>query len=276
MQLLDRSVGVWLFGVHQNTDRDYQHRLRIHLLRLHAQREVIKEVLRAIHSERIAIVRTTTADSEDHPSNRLQRFLHDTIRRMERKIHSGLPQSELLQAAEEIQDSVTEGERTAILQRIQPLRRVVLSAVERFTEDKASVDTVIVVEAGGKYEMTKNEQNVSINGTVQGGVQVNQLVAQSITNALNRVQQSEAPDDLKARLTELNALVAQLVKKAQPEVQEKAAKNLETLTKEATSKAPDRAWYELSASGLLDAAKTVAEMAAPITTAVKAVLALLA
>ena len=66
------------------------------------------------------------------------------------------------------------------------------------------------------------------------------------------------------------------MKKAPADVQEKAAKNLEKLTKEATSPKPDRQWYEVSAEGLLDAAKAVAGMAAPITSAVKAVLSLLA
>src|SRR5207249_4695140 len=128
---------------------------------------------------------------------------------------------------------------------------------------------------GGTFNMTDNTQNVNVNAPVQGNVQVNQLVAETITNALNIIQRSEAPDEMKARLTELNKLVEQLVQKVPADVQEKAAKNLDVLTKEATSKKPDRAWYELSATGLLEAAKTVAELAAPITTAVKAVLALL-
>lgn len=275
MQLLRRSVGVWLFGTHRGTNRDYGHRLPIHLLRLHAQREVVKEVLRAIRTDRIGIVRTTPDDAVEHPSNRLQKFLRDTIQRMERREYSGLPQSELLQAAEEIQDSMTEGERTAILERIRPLRRVVLSAVERFTVEKGSVETMIVVEPGGKYQMTKNVQNVNVSGTVYGDVQVDQLVARTITNALNRVRESDAPDDLKARLTELNKLVEELVKKAPAEAQAKAAKNLDALTTEATSNKPDRAWYEVSASGLIEAAKSVTELATPIATAVKAVLALL-
>lgn len=273
MRLLDRPVGVWLFGTRKSTTRDYRHRLRIHLLRLHAQREVVKEVLRAIHTDRLRVVRTTPEDSPAHPSNRLQKFLRDTIERMERKTYSGLPQSELLKAAEEIQDSMTEGERTAILERIRPLRKVVLSAVERFTEEKGSFATLVVVEPGG--HMTHNEQNVRVSGPVTGDIQVGQLVADQITNAMNRVQESDVPDELKTRLAELNTLVEQLVKKAPPEVQAKAAKNLEALTKEATSKTPDREWYSVSANGLIEAAKAVGELAAPVAGAVKAVLALL-
>jgi hypothetical protein len=275
MNLLADPVAVWLLGSLSSANRDYRRRLRIHLLRLHAQGEVVKEVLRAIHTERLTVVRTKPDDPVEHPSNRLQQFLHDTITRMEQKEYSGLPQSDLLRAAEEIQDSMTEGERTAILARLQPLRKAVFSAVERFTDDKGSVETMIVVEAGGTFQMTKNEQHVNISGTVTGNVQVDQVVGQTISNALNRIQTSEATDDLKARLTTVQDLIAQLVKQAPPEVQQKAAKNLDILTKEATAKTPDRAWYEVSANGLIEAGKTVAELAGPISTAVKAVLALL-
>jgi hypothetical protein len=276
LELGGRPIGVWHLGVQASADPNYRRRLRIHLLRLHAQREVVKEVLRAIHTGRLAVVRTKPEDLPEHPSNRLQSFLHETIRQMEQKAYSGLPQSELLRAAEEIQDSMTEGERTAILERLRPLRKAVFSAVERFTDDRGSARTIVVVNEGGEFHMVENQQNVNVTGSVGGNVQVNQLVADQISNALNTIQQSTASDDLKAKLTQLHALVDQLAKKAPPDAQSKAAKNLEALTKEATSAKPDPAWYQVSADGLIEAAKTVAEMTGPITTAVKAVLALLA
>lgn len=268
-----RPAAVWLYGGRKDTDRDFHHRLRIHILRLHAQREVVKEVLRAIQSERIDIVKTNPQDSPKHPSNRLQKFLADTIDRMDRKEYSGLPQSELLQAIEEVQDTVEEGERTAILQLISPLRRYVLTAVERFTDVSGSVERVLIInQSGGNVQVGDNNQNLSVVGSNNV---INQVVAQHMENAFNTVNQASVPDELKKRLTELNQLVDQFVKKAPPEAQEKAAMNLEMLTKQATAKKPDRAWYDVSASGLIEAAKFVAELAAPITTAVKAVGALL-
>jgi hypothetical protein len=275
MSMFGRSVGVWLFGFRSATNAQDTQRLKIHIRRLHAQREVVKEVLRAIHTERISITRTTKEDGPEVPSNRLQRFLSETISRMERQEYSGMPQSELLQAAEEIQDSVTEGELTAIRLRLQPLRRSVLTAVEKFSKDRGSVETMIVVEEGGQFVMSQNQQNVNVSGTGNTLGDVTQIVGSTITNSLNRVKQSDAPDDLKAKLLDLGKLVEQLVAKAPPEAQEQAAKSLDVLTKEATSKKPDRRWYEVSGEGLIEAAKTVADMAAPITTAVKAVLALL-
>ncbi|WP_347889123.1 hypothetical protein ABHF54_13885 (plasmid) [Nitrosomonas europaea] len=45
---------------------------------------------------------------------------------------------------------------------------------------------------------------------------------------------------------------------------------------EAVKKEPRKEWLDVSAKGLMEAAKAVAELAAPITIAVKAVLAILA
>jgi hypothetical protein len=80
---------------------------------------------------------------------------------------------------------------------------------------------------------------------------------------------------MKEALKELTAKVAELAKQLPPDKAEPVSKDLLALTSEAVSKEPRKAWYELSANGLLEAAKTVAEMTGPVTTAVKAVLALL-
>lgn len=82
-------------------------------------------------------------------------------------------------------------------------------------------------------------------------------------------------EDRKNGLKELTVQVTELAKRMPPEQAEQVARDLESLTKEATSKATAQEVVRVSADGLIEAAKTVAEMAAPVTTAVKAVLALL-
>ena len=276
MRFYGRSIGVWLLGrsgPHDTVDEDYR-RFRIHLLRLHAQREVVTEVLRQVQTQTLTIERTTPQDDPEHPSNRLQRFVVNNIEQMERQTYNGVPQSALLRAAEHIQDSVTPGESAGILQGLRPLRRSVSSAAERFMEVKESAGTVVIVGQGGTYQMTQNTQNFS--GTFYGDVNANQVVADNIQNSLNRVEAAEVSDELKARLQDVNKLVQDLVKRLPPDEQEKASRNLDELTKQATAKKPDRRWYEVSAEGLIEAAKAVADFAKPVATAVQAVLALLA
>jgi hypothetical protein len=72
-----------------------------------------------------------------------------------------------------------------------------------------------------------------------------------------------------------NEAVAEMIKVLSPAQQEQVASDLKILTNEATSEAPRRKWYELSAQGLLEAAKAVGETALPVITAVNTVVGLL-
>ena len=112
-------------------------------------------------------------------------------------------------------------------------------------------------------------QNVSVGN-------INQVAADRISNAFNTVAQSSAPQDLKAELEKLNQAVAEMVKLLPEEKQREVAQDLKTLTDEATSSSPRKKWYELSAEGLIEAAKAVGEAATPVITAAKTVLTLLA
>lgn len=111
-------------------------------------------------------------------------------------------------------------------------------------------------------------QNVSVGN-------INQVAANTITNAFNTVAQSSAPQELKVELEKLNQAVTEMVKALPDEKQREVAQDLKTFTDEATSQSPRRKWYELSAEGLVEAAKAVGEVAIPVVTATKAVLSLL-
>lgn len=117
-------------------------------------------------------------------------------------------------------------------------------------------------------------QSISISNSTVGDV--NQVAADTINNSFNKIAKSDAPDELKEHLEKLNAAVKEMIQRL-PEMQQKqAAQDVQTLTDEALSEKPRRKWYELSAEGLIEAAKTVGEIATPVITAAKAVLAFLA
>ena len=120
-----------------------------------------------------------------------------------------------------------------------------------------------------------SNQNVNIIGSTIHG-DVNTVAAETVQNSFNRVEGSAAGDELKTALKELHGAVGEMLKQLPPEKQQETARDLETLAQEAVSPTPRRKWYELSAEGLLEAAKTVGEMAGPVVTAVKAVIGLLA
>lgn len=119
-------------------------------------------------------------------------------------------------------------------------------------------------------------KNQSLNITNSTVGDVNQVAADTINNSFNKIAKSDAPDELKQHLQKLNEAVKEMIQRLPETQQKQAAQDLQTLTDEALSKEPRRKWYELSAEGLIEAAKTVGEIAGPVITAAQAVLAFLA
>ncbi len=106
----------------------------------------------------------------------------------------------------------------------------------------------------------KNQLNIS------GGTFTNAPVAikNELQNSYNTIEQAGDPG-LKANLEQLHALVAQLMEKLDRPKALEVKENLEVLAKEVTKPEPRKKWYELSKDGLIEAAKTVKELAGPIT-----------
>jgi len=105
-----------------------------------------------------------------------------------------------------------------------------------------------------------------------GGDNYGQVVFENTGTLINNVQNQP----LKEALADLNGLARQLAQKTpDPGDRENVVNNTEAFAKAAAAAKPDRTMLQITGKGLIEAAKTVAEMAAPITTAVTAVLGLL-
>lgn len=119
----------------------------------------------------------------------------------------------------------------------------------------------------------KNDNSVSIgNGTTVHG---DMITASAIKNSFNTVAQSAAEPALKAELERLCQQVEQMLTQLPEEKKQEAVQDLDSFVKEATKDTPRRKWYELSAEGLIEAAKACAGMTAPVTATVKGILELL-
>jgi len=123
----------------------------------------------------------------------------------------------------------------------------------------------------------KKEGDLSVTA---GGDIINSQIAgeirDSFNNSFNKIRDSAVPGDVKQALEDLHARVQELTAKLEDENKEQVARDLDNFVEEATSKNPRKGFLEATGEGLIEAAKTVAEMAPSITTAVKAVIALLA
>jgi hypothetical protein len=272
-----RSVAVWLLGYNPAAaDRDLLRGLRLQLFRFHAELEAIKQVFRLVVEEKIAPAGGSRA------SERLQEYLLKSTGLLAKDMRGGVPQSALLDVVQQLQDVVNEGERATLLDALSDIRPSVRRNVERFTEPRSmglptyeihgrEVNIIYTTHVEGDM----STQNVSITGsTIHGNV--NTVAAEVIRDSFNHVEGSAAGDEMKTALRDLHAAVGEMLKTLPPEKQKETARDLAALAQEAVSPTPRRKWYELSAEGLLEAARTVGEMAAPVVTAVKAVVGLLA
>lgn len=118
-----------------------------------------------------------------------------------------------------------------------------------------------------------NEHRVSVgNGnSIQGDF----IVGTTIQDSFNQIQQSPAGQELKEKLALLCRQVEEMAKQLPAKKRKVVSQALSSFVSEASKEAPRKKWYELSAEGLLDAAKACAGIASPVISTVKDVLSLL-
>lgn len=97
----------------------------------------------------------------------------------------------------------------------------------------------------------------------------------NIVNSVNTAESYNADSKIKDALKELAIEVAKLAKELPPKDAEAVAKDLSSLTSEATSSCPREENLKLSFKGILGAAKYVAELLPVIKTSVTIVAGLL-
>jgi len=122
-----------------------------------------------------------------------------------------------------------------------------------------------VYQTTGK-SMTNNYSNINISGNVS-----NSQIGQTLTNCKNIVSQ-QAEGDKKELLESITKETEAIIAALPPEKQGEAPQitnSLEQLVKQATSENPNKAWYEISATGLLEAATWIKDYSGKIIPAVK-------
>lgn len=239
--------------------RERARKLRLHLCRLHAERECLRGVLQSIGDGSLDFRKDADV------SNAVQDYLNTAIRVVEKPERFGNDHREMLEVARYATGVALEGESATL----KEMRRQVALKVDQYVA-KSNKANVVNNFLGDQVNTTIQLGNVSVTGDF------NLVTAANIRNSFNKVASADAKPDLKAKLQELNVQVAELAKRLPEEEAEQVSTDLQTLTSEALSKAPRKSIFDITSQGLLEAAKTVAELTGPIATAVKGVLAILA
>ena len=129
----------------------------------------------------------------------------------------------------------------------------------------------IMIDKSDKSVTHGHRVTIGDGNTIQGSL----VVAEQIQNSFNAADKSDAKQEVKETLKLLCTAVEEMSANLKEDLAKEVARDLETLVKEATSESPRKKWYQLSADGLLEAAKSVGELAKPVTATVGTLLALL-
>lgn len=261
-------IGIWLLGRHSDVaDPDELRRLRIHLFRVHAEREVLRVVLRLLAQKKLSVEVGTEA------SDALQRYLRDAVQMLKKGRRLGFSQSAVLDTAHRCTELVNPGAMASLNQQLSAARHNVSATVSRYTQAELLRHSAKapIYNLNGDIKMTTiTISDIQVDGNF------NVAVAERIENSFNNTMSTDVSDDLKTAIKNLGVEVANLARELPEEQAEQVSRDFEVLALEAVAKNPRQKWYELSADGLIEAARTVAAMTGPLTTAVQAVLALLA
>lgn len=122
-----------------------------------------------------------------------------------------------------------------------------------FTERKMG-DQITIKSGSGDINFAKDQAVATINKTVRN---------------------ADMPEERKAKLKELTAAVDKMIKNMPDDKAQNVTENLEILVKQAEKEKPQKALCQVSADGLIEAAKALGTVAQPVITTVQAIMKLL-
>jgi hypothetical protein len=223
-----KQVRMWMVKLHPKSDLVAARTLRLYLLRLNAEHECLRLVLRQIENERISISRGT------EESEALQYYLNQATRRINRwesrseelisgsglSAHTGNGSQgevypEVAEIARSSEDLINPGRRHALLDRLRHagIRKNVLRKMETYTDQwKQAPSGKRIVQIFGDVERMSGDFNVSGQNQQIGAVGSNAHVHH--VNVNQKWSQVREDIDLPKLAQELSLLLEELQEEA--------------------------------------------------------------
>jgi hypothetical protein len=199
------EVRVWAIETAGDSDSDAARGLRIHLARLHAERECLSRVLRLISSRSIPIVPGSRG------TDLLQQYLRWAFRVQSEGVANGLPTQAILTSAYESDELVTPGERVSLLEELTDVRLNIRRLVERSTAPVPGETSAAPRPYVGTINVYETRTNVAGDQYTanQAGAQGPNAHVHDVT--FNQIWEASGEDlDLKTLADELAELCARL------------------------------------------------------------------
>jgi hypothetical protein len=267
-----RAIGIWFLDT---TDADLSavRQLRLGLFRLHQEQEVLRRILQLVIEGAIPFKPHTAS------GDRLESYLNRATRVIFQQNRHGVDQDAIRGITAVYELIASKEERDLLMQQLDQARGQVRKKVVRFVQQtsREAQSVYVVIDNSlqiGELTMANQATSTTIsfgtNNTFHGDV----VAAANIEKSFNKAAEakdSNLQEALKTLTIEVGKLTQQLPDGAQ---QQTVSRRLNQLVEEAASPQPDKSVLEVTGKGLLEAAKSVAEMVPLVTAAVKGVLSL--
>jgi hypothetical protein len=258
--------GVWLIRYARDANmRDVRH-IRIHLLRLHCARESLKSILRAIARRKLDVAARTPASDE------LQIYLHNELKRLDAYRGFGVDQTEILATAYASDQLVHPGEREILLSEISRVRRNYARSISSIIEADHGEDSEVITIDNARGAVVYNDYSGAsfmefgtrkIEIANVGGDVVGVGFDNVISNSFNKIETSDASDDLKRLLRELGTALERIAADLQGAEGEALGRDYEALVAEATAASPRPGHLRAIGQQIAVALQTVVGAGAP-------------
>jgi hypothetical protein len=260
------GIPTWYLGpnAEANADSDMRRKLRICLLRLHAEEEALDRIVSWVDGGSLAYVAGSDA------AERLDAYINRATQLLERQLNFGLPSSALRDAY----DAVTKVNRHDVsAQRraaFDGMRLQIRRKAELFIARRDAVRTEITIK--GDYVNEK----INVHAHDIKGSQIGSHNIQTIIDSLNEFAAAHGKEDsLLDQMKIISESVATLVTELQgkePNAAKEVTETFQSFAEESAKGAPKAGTLRVLGRALVEAGRKVADVAAPLAGAVAAVM----
>lgn len=137
-----QTISTWFFEEQDNARQEFIRRIRVHLLRVHAERECLKSIFRLIVQGRVLV------PNGKEEGNLLQDYLRQSLSFLSKTRSYGIWKSGILETFQEFEDIVSPGERKTLLNELARIRGNIRRQVEQFTAPRERARSAVSVNNG--------------------------------------------------------------------------------------------------------------------------------
>lgn len=263
----DSQIPTWYLGPAANADTDLHRNLRICLLRMHAEQEVLDRIITWVDD----------GELDFHPGSdaaqRLELYVDRATQLLDSTYKYGLKAS-AVRDAYAVGAAVSRADIVARRrQGLDGMRLQIRRKAEAFAAERDALRPQINIVGGDLVEGMKVDKSIHA-GDINAPIAIDST--QTISNSFNAFAANRGDqDELLQQMTTLRDSITALVQalaKQDPDAAKEVAETFQSFTEESGKQEPKKGTLRALGTSLIQTAQKVAEVAAPVASAVLGVL----